>query len=227
MATGISAAFFYLARNPECYRKVAHEIRSTFGSAADIKTGSQLPACIYLRACIDESMRMSPPISTTLWRQKDPKIHQPLVIDGHVIPDGTLIGVNAYALHHNEKYFPQPFTFRPERWLEKGENEEARKLARGSFAAFSTGPRGCAGKPLAYLEFSLVLAKTLWYFDFESAPGRLGDIGGGSPGATNGRDRPDEYQVDDIFTARHDGPYLVFQTRDDVSLAQDLSLEQE
>ncbi|KAI0114209.1 cytochrome P450 [Hypoxylon sp. NC0597] len=46
-----------------------------------------------------------------------------------------------------------------------------------AFAAFSIGPRGCAGKPTAYLELSLALAKIIWYFDFETAPGKLGDIG--------------------------------------------------
>lgn len=213
VATGTSAAFFYLTHNPECYRTLAREIRSAFDSEEDIKAGPRLSGCTYLRACIEEALRMSPPVSTTLWREKDPVDHKPLVIDGHVIPHGTLIGVNTYALHHNEQYFPQPFTFRPERWLDNVDNEGARKIARAAFAAFSIGPRGCAGKSMAYLEVSLVLAKTLWSFDFERAPGRLGEVGGGKPGAANGRVRPHEYQIHDIFTARHDGPYLVFRPR--------------
>ncbi|KAI1737805.1 hypothetical protein F4680DRAFT_427939 [Xylaria scruposa] len=58
----------------------------------------------YLRACIDESLRMSPPIPGTLWREQaaDDTDSRPLVINGHVIPKGTYVGVNTYAIHHNE-----------------------------------------------------------------------------------------------------------------------------
>ncbi|KAK0634894.1 cytochrome P450 [Bombardia bombarda] len=212
VATAISAVFFYLARNRACYETLAAEIRSSFASASDIKTGPQLAGCAYLRACIHEAMRMSPPIATTLWREQDPTDDQPLVIDGHAVPKGTLFGVNPYALHHNKEYFPEPFAFRPERWLS---SEGGGKTARthDAFAAFSVGPRACAGKAMAYLESSLVLAKTLWLFDFEAAPGKLAEVGGGRVGGTDGRDRPDEFQIMDIFTSRTDGPYLVFRPR--------------
>lgn len=215
VATATSATFFYLAHNPACYETLAREIRSSFESQQDIQAGPRLSSCTYLRACIEEALRMSPPVSTTLWRQRDPGNNQPLIVDGHVIPHGTLFGVNAYALHHNEQYFPQAFTFRPERWLDSADNQEVRKVARAAFAAFSIGSRGCAGKSMAYLEVSLVIAKTLWSFDFERAPGDLGEVGGGKPGDVHGRDRPSEYQVHDIFTARHDGPCLVFKPRFD------------
>ncbi|KAI0140025.1 cytochrome P450 [Hypoxylon sp. NC0597] len=207
--TALAGAFFYLSRNPSCYEKLATEIRSTFTSAEEIKTGRQLASCRYLRACIDESLRMASPSSTTLWREQGPTDNrsQPLVIDGYAIPSGTLVGVNIYALHHNAKYFPSPFAFRPERWLEEN------SLARAAFTPFSVGPRSCAGKPLAYTEISLTLARTLWYFDFELAPGPLGKVGGGTLGRTDGRGREDEFQIQDVFGAYNDGPYLVFRPR--------------
>lgn len=209
-ATAVSAAFFYLSRYPECYKKLTQEIRSAFASAQDIKSGPQLASCHYLRACINEALRMAPPIPGTLWRSQDPNDNQPLIIDGHVIPKGTLFGVSAYAIHHNEKYYPDPFKFKPERWLE-GQT----KLAHDAFAAFSVGPRSCPGKSMAYLDSSLMLAKTLRYFDFEVAPGSLAGAGGGKVGGPPGRTRPHEFQLEDIFTARHNGPYLVFHPRDE------------
>ncbi|KAG4222612.1 hypothetical protein PC116_g28914, partial [Phytophthora cactorum] len=151
--TAISAAVFYLSRNPECYKKLVQEIRSTFTSAQDVKIGPQLASCHYLRACINEALRMAPPVPGTLWRSQDSNDNQPLVIDGHVIPKGTLFGVSAYAIHHNEAYFPDPFKFKPERWLEG--HTPASKLAHAAFAAFSVGSRSCPGKPMAYLESSL------------------------------------------------------------------------
>ncbi|KAI1410884.1 cytochrome P450 [Hypoxylon sp. FL1857] len=209
VGTALAGAFFYLSHNPSCYQKLAAEIRSTFTTADEIQTGRQLASCRYLRACIDESLRMASPASTTLWREQDPtdNQNQPLIIDGHTIPRGTLVGVNIYTLHHNAEYFPSPFTFRPERWLEEND------IARAAFTPFSVGHRACAGRSLAYAETSLVLARTLWYFDFEPAPGPLAKIGGGTCGRTDGRGREDEFQVQEIFGSYHDGPYLVFRPR--------------
>lgn len=102
-ATALSATLFYLSRNPECYAKLATEIRAAFRKGTEI-SGKGLAGCQYLRACIDESLRMSPPTPGTLWRQLAPEEEGrgPFVVDGHVIPKGTKVGVNTYSLHHNE-----------------------------------------------------------------------------------------------------------------------------
>ncbi|KAI0411106.1 cytochrome P450 [Xylaria grammica] len=206
-STGISALFFYLARNPRCYRILADEIRAAFDSGASIRNGPRLASCSYLRACFDEALRMSPPITGTLWRQQ--AAHrgdsEPLVIDGHIIPHGTQIGVNIYSLHHNEEYFPRPFEYIPERWLPG--HPEYETTNRNAFAAFSVGPRGCAGKPMAYLEASLVIAKTLWYFDFEEIVDNTKETGWLSD------DQANEYQLNDIVVSTHDGPWLKFSPR--------------
>ncbi|KAI0487709.1 cytochrome P450 [Xylaria cf. heliscus] len=220
-ATAMCGVFFYLSRYPECYDRLVGEVRSSFTTAEDIKSGPQLSRCMYLRACIDEAMRMSPPVSTTLWREQvrgDTGVPEPLVVDGHVIPPGVLVGVNIYALHHNKEYFPDPFTYKPERWIDTSEEgkEGSKYTYNAAFAPFSVGPRACAGKSLAYLETSLLIAKMLWYFDFKAAPGKLGEVGGGTAGKTNGREREKEYQLDDIFTSRHVGPHLVFTSRESV-----------
>ncbi|KAI1455226.1 cytochrome P450 [Annulohypoxylon moriforme] len=211
--TALSAVFFYLSRNPECYKKLAHEIRSTFSTGAEIR-GPALANCQYLRACIDEALRMSPPASGILWRELLPDSDdRPFIVDGHVIPGGTIVGVNIYSIHHNEEYFPDSFSFRPERWLDDSVTPERKRIMRDGFIPFSVGPRGCAGKAMAYLEISLVVAKTLWYFDFGWAQGGLGEIGAGAPGMGVGRERPGEFQLLDSFTASHDGPYLEFRER--------------
>lgn len=102
-ATALSATLFYLSRNSECYTKLATEIRTAFRKGAEI-SGKGLAGCQYLRACIDESLRMSPPTPGTLWRHLAPEEEGrgPFVVDGHVIPKGTKVGVNTYSLHHNE-----------------------------------------------------------------------------------------------------------------------------
>ncbi|KAI2618438.1 cytochrome P450 [Hypoxylon sp. NC1633] len=183
-STAISALFFYLSRNRHVYTKLADEIRSTFGSNFEIR-GQKLNSCHYLRACINEALRMSPPVTGTLWRQLYPDERQePFIIDGHVVPPGTEVGVCTYSLHHNEDYFPDPFVFLLERWLVVDEDDA-----------------------------SLVIAKTLWHFDFEIAPGKIGEAGQGVSGKVNGRGRLDEFQLFDTFGSRHVGPNLVFYPR--------------
>ncbi|KAI0533765.1 cytochrome P450 [Xylaria digitata] len=173
-ATTMSAMLFYFSKNPEVYSTLATEIRS----------GSQLNSCKYLRACIDETLRID-------------YGNDPFIVDGHVIPPGTQVGVSLYSLFHNEEYFPDSFTFRPERWLGGpvgGEDavpghETTITTIRKAFVPFLIGDRACAGKPMAYLEASLTLARVLWFFDFELAPGQVESSGARKPGRTDGRDR--------------------------------------
>lgn len=169
---------------------------------------------------------MSPPFLGTFWREFHASSHQEFVIDGHVIPPGTIVGVNPYCVMHNEAYFPEPFEFRPERWLDPDghpsgaavsdpQTEERRSLMRAAFAPFALGETGCLGKAMAYQEMSLVVARTLWYFDFAKAAGETGRLGEGEPGRSDGRGRKDEYQLIDLAVADHDGPNLVFRPRDE------------
>jgi cytochrome P450 len=217
-ATTMSSLCFYLVRYPECYKKLSQEIRSQFQSGEEIRSGHQLQGCSYLRACIDEALRMSPPSSGMLWRKQAPSKtgekpnNASFIVDGHVIPYGTEVTVNTYALHHNEAYFPDSFAFRPERWLTP-EGKDPSSLIRKAFVPFSMGTRSCVGKALAYLEISLALANISYYFDFEQAPGNQGQVGGGVKGRRDGREREDEFQLYDILTALHDGPVLMFKER--------------
>ncbi|KAH7311275.1 cytochrome P450 [Stachybotrys elegans] len=222
-ATLLSATFFYLAYYSGVYGKLAEEIRSTFPSGDAIVAGSTLTSCRYLRACIDESLRISPPISGTLWRELavDDASTAPLVIDGHVIPPGIEVGVNYYTIHHNEEYFPEPYAFKPERWLGSPGNDI--KEMQEAWAPFSLGSRSCPGKAMAYQEASLVLAKVMWYFDFEFAPGSLGEAGRGSPRLGIGRARDAEFQLYEHIAATHEGPNLVFEPR--AGVAQDFAEE--
>ncbi|KAH8890388.1 cytochrome P450 [Thozetella sp. PMI_491] len=214
-STAISALFFYLSRNPDVYQKLAEEIRITFSQSDEIRNGPKLASCRYLRACIDEALRMSPPVAGTLWREPhaDEQAGQPFVVAGHVIPPGTQVGVSIYGIHHNEKYFDEPFVFRPQRWLD--EDTETLRRMHSAFCPFSIGARGCAGKSMAYLETSLIIATTLWYFDFQVAPGESGKAGAGVEGRMDGRGRPEEFQLWDSFGSEHIGPNLIFQPREE------------
>ncbi|KAI9826792.1 MAG: hypothetical protein M1819_007263 [Sarea resinae] len=211
-STAIASMFFYLTHNPKAYTRLAQEIRSTFGSNEDIHLGQRLNSCTYLRACIDESMRMSPSVGGALWREADAG---GAIVDGQVIAAGCDVGTGIYSIHHNPEYYPCPFDFVPERWL----SEEASSihgevdLAHAALNPFSFGPRGCIGKGLAYMEMVLTWAHVLWSFEFKAADGPEGQIGEGQPGAEHGRHRTGEYQLEDRLTSAKHGPYIQFYPR--------------
>lgn len=215
VSAAMSGLFFYLSQSPGCYQKLASEVRSAFKNPREIRQGEKLTSCRYLRACIDETLRMSPPIPATLWRTQVQESCEPVIIDGHLVPKGTEIGVNIYALHHNEKIFPEPFTFNPDRWLDDGRDGKD-GIQRRSFTPFSIGPRSCPGKAVAYLEISLVMARSLWHFDFKSATGSP-DNGRGCTSAPEpwvGITKEPQFSMKDRYTSSHDGPHLVFCSRE-------------
>jgi len=209
-STALTSVFLYLSRYPECYRRLAHEIRTTFAFRSEIRHGTKLSNCNYLWACIDESMRITPPIATTLWLQL-PKSdnEQPLIIDGQVIPPGTAVGVNIYTIHHNEEYFPDSYAFKPERWLD--ESPERKKLIHDAFTPFSIGSRGCGDKAMAYQESSIAIAKTIWYLDFERPTHNVKVDWVGETTRNGGKP---ELKALDQFGSVHKGPNLIFKLRD-------------
>ncbi|KAF1961795.1 cytochrome P450 [Byssothecium circinans] len=212
-SSAIAALLFYLSRYPACYKRLANEIRTRFTDGSQI-SHSALSTCAYLRACIDEALRMSPPAPGTLWREIPRSYQERVVVDGHVIPHGVLVGVNIYAIHHNEDYFPDPSNFRPERFLSSGraetlsEKSQAQHLA---FSPFSIGTRGCMGKALAYMEISLVIAKTLWYFDFDEHS-EHSDIRTETQTILDSASKEsEEFKIHDQLIATHDGPCLLLR----------------
>ncbi|CAG8960244.1 hypothetical protein HYFRA_00012764 [Hymenoscyphus fraxineus] len=207
-STALAASFFYLTHNPHVLRKLEDEIRTKFADVEDIVTGKELGECTYLRAVLEESMRLSPPVGGILPRE----ILTPgLNIDNCPIPAGTVVGTPHYALHHNPSYFPQPYEFLPERWIEDEAGVDAVALAKSAYSPFSIGPRGCIGKSLAYAELGVALARTVWVYDFRLAGGST--VGEGVRGAGWGRERRGEYQTRDSFTSLKDGPEVVFRVR--------------
>lgn len=211
-STALASAFFYLVHNPQKLAILVREIRSTFQDIEDIQSSPTLNSCVYLRAVIDEAMRLSPPVGGILPREVLPG---GIDIDGLHIPAGIVVGTPHYAIHHNSEYFPAPFEFIPERWIPNNEpgceaTVESVSLAHLAFCAFSVGPRGCIGKGVAYVELMTTLARVLFLYEMRHVSGDR--IGEGSEGEVLGRRRKGEYQLRDCFTSMKDGPVVEFRS---------------
>jgi cytochrome P450 len=210
-STALASAFFYLTHNPQTLVKLSEEVRGKFADVEEIVAGKGLNGCVYLKAVIDEGMRLSPPVGGILPREV---LAGGIEIDGVHVPEGIVVGTPHYTLHHNAAYFPAPFSFRPERWIAGSSAEvttESVSLAQSAFCPFSVGPRGCIGKGLAYAELMESLARVVFMYDMRLAEGMT--VGEGNLDAEWGRQRKEEYQLRDSFTSLKDGPYVQFRER--------------
>lgn len=210
----LAATLFYLADNEHAYNRARDEVRSKFASTSEISLGPALSSCYYLRACIDEALRMSPPVGTGNGRETPAN---GITIDSEFIPADIDVGVSTYAIHHNEDYYSEPWTYKPERWIE-GEQGTGRGTniaqAKACFSPFSQGIRSCLGKGLAYTELTLTFASVLFVSDFKFADGELRQVGRGSKKAEHGRHHVGEFQLRDCIVGQKRGPWLVFKQRD-------------
>lgn len=141
IATALQSILSHLSQHPSAYTRLTSEIRTTFPTLSHIRHGPLLTSCHYLRACIDESLRLSPPPPGPFWRETGPG---GATIDGLHVPEGCQVAVDIWALHHNPIYFPNPFDFNPDRFMPKPAAaaviplEREPKLQRPKFDFFPT-----------------------------------------------------------------------------------------
>lgn len=208
----LAGIFFHITRNADVSAKLVEEITTTFGSASEIVTGPKLSSCKYLKAVIQEGLRVTPPAPGDLGREVQAG---GVVVDGEYFPEGTHVTTCVWALSYNEDVFSEPLKFRPERWIvgEKGATVESVELAERTLGAFSAGARGCIGKNLAWMEMSLLLARAAYLFEMRRDP--VNNLGGGDPNAKGPslRRDPNQYQLFDTFVGQRDGPLIQLKKR--------------
>ncbi|PLN84635.1 cytochrome P450 [Aspergillus taichungensis] len=165
-ATLLSGVTFLLVTNPKALARLADEVRSSFASEDEIDINS-VGRLTYMMACLNETLRMYPPVPAGLPRLV-PKSGRRIV--GHVIPENTVVAVHHWATYHNKKHFADPFEFHPERFLgdERYSDDNFDILQ-----PFHVGPRNCLGRNLAYAEMRLILARVIYNFDMKIASDSL------------------------------------------------------
>ncbi|KAF1990082.1 cytochrome P450 [Aulographum hederae CBS 113979] len=158
-ATLLCGLMNQLIRNRPLYDRLKKEIRSAIKSADDLVIANlvNLP---FMNACIEEGLRIFPPVPIGLLRTVPEGGSD---IDGHFIPGGTSVCVSSWAASHSAANFVHPDTFIPERWLSDDYSSDQKKASQ----PFSLGPRGCIGRNLTYVELRLILGALLWNFDVE------------------------------------------------------------
>jgi cytochrome P450 len=136
-ASELAWAFERLAREPAVLGRLVDEIDRDDGDA-------------YLTATVQETLRRRPVLPNAAPRL----VKQPVEIGGWRYPPGVCVIANAYLVQHDPEIYPEPYQFRPERFL-------AESPGTYTWIPFGGGRRRCLGASFAMLEMKLVLRSVL------------------------------------------------------------------
>jgi cytochrome P450 family 135 len=138
--------------------RLAHEPRVRERLVAEIDAGEDDS---YLTATVQEILRLKPivPMIPRL-------VVKPIEIGGVHYPPGVRLWGSAYLVHTDPSLYPDPYAFRPERFLEEGPGNY-------TWIPFGGGRRRCLGKAIAEPENKSVLRDVLTRYELRPASRRL------------------------------------------------------
>jgi cytochrome P450 family 135 len=134
-ATGLAWAFDLLTRNPPVMSRLV----------AAVDDGDQA----FVRAVVTESLRLRPVVPLAGRR-----LTAPLQVDGYELPPGTDVTPAIWLAHTRADRYPEPFAFRPERFLDGAPTTSA-------WIPFGGGVRRCIGAAFAEMEMRIAITEIL------------------------------------------------------------------
>jgi cytochrome P450 len=144
--TALAWAFERLLRHPGTYERLRTDDR-------------------WAEAVVSETLRLRPPIPIV-----GRAVKEDFQLNGYTIPAGEMLAPCIWLTHRREEVYPEPYAFRPERFLDKGPETYA-------WLPFGGGTRRCAGAAFAQLEMTIVMRTVAGLVDMrpaEPTPERVG-----------------------------------------------------
>jgi cytochrome P450 len=136
-ASELAWAFERLSRTPAVLERLTEEIAGGDGDA-------------YLTATVQETLRRRPVLPNAAPRL----VKRPVEIGGWDYPPEACVVANAYLIHHDPDVYEDPYSFRPERFLDE-------QPGTYTWIPFGGGRRRCLGASFALLEMKIVLRSVL------------------------------------------------------------------
>lgn len=158
-AIALTQIMYLLLRHPKDLERLREELDSALDDDEVVAPYDKVKNLPFLRAVLDEGLRLLPPTSAGLARRTPPDGAQ--ILD-HWIPGDTSVSMTIYSAHRDPEIFPNPESFLPERWMDP----EERKRMEPYFIPFTTGARGCIGRNISYLEQTVVMATLIRRYEF-------------------------------------------------------------
>lgn len=148
-ANALSFTLYLLAKHPEIQEKVFQEVNNVNSDKEDL-IGS-LAKLQYTKQCIEEAMRLYPPVYVI-----DRISIADDTVDSLDIPKNTLVLMSVYEIHRYKNYWKDPESYQPERF-----DPENKKDYSDYYYPFGAGPRMCVGNNFAMYEMILTIAEII------------------------------------------------------------------
>jgi cytochrome P450 len=155
-AAGLTWTLYHLAANPAIQERVREEVDGVLGSRSP--TFEDIGNMKLLDRVIKESLRLRPTAIGVFFRQALEDVQ----IGGWQLRKGALAGAYSWVTQRDPRWFPEPETFDPDRFLP----ERFAQLPLGAYFPFGAGPRMCIGMGMSLLEIQVVLAAFVQRFRF-------------------------------------------------------------
>ncbi|KAL2825685.1 cytochrome P450 [Aspergillus pseudoustus] len=178
-ASALTSTTWFLLQNPHALDRLRRELADAAAGnlAVDSAAAQQEDAIFpyetvkdlpFLRACIDETLRLRPPLAYALPRL----VSRPTTIAGHTVLPGTVVAVSPYSIHRHASLFRDPDAYRPERWVDfDAEFPQQREDLKKYNIVFSQGSRACIGRHLAIVELQILVATFVMRYELELVGG--------------------------------------------------------
>ena len=159
-ANALNWLWYLLAQHPEVERRLHEELDGALGGR--LPTVEDAERLHYVEMVLLEAMRLYPPAwgieRRALCEQE---------IGGCVIPAGAVVLMPTFLMNRDERFFPDPLRFDPERFAP----EAVAGRPRHAFLLFGGGPRQCIGNAFALLEGVLIVSVLAQRWRLQLAPG--------------------------------------------------------
>jgi cytochrome P450 len=159
-ALALTWSWYLLSDHPAVEATLHEEVDGAIGDR--LPSPADLPNLPYARMVLEEAIRLYPPA----WAMGR-RVLEDVEIGGYVIPSGATAIVSQYLIHHDPRWYPDPWRFDPDRW--RPEAEASRP--RNAYFPFGAGPRMCVGEDFAWMEGILVLATIARRWRLRRLPG--------------------------------------------------------
>jgi cytochrome P450 len=150
-----------LARHPEVEAQLHEELDRVLGGRPP--TVADVPRLVYTEMLIAEVLRMWP----SAWTQLRQTVHETQV-GGYTLPADTYLFLSSWVIHHDPRFFPDPWRFDPARMT----HEARHARPRFAYFPFGGGSRQCIGESYAWMEMIVVIATIAQRWRLRLAPGQ-------------------------------------------------------
>ena len=168
LAATLDWMFLYFITWPEIQHQVFEELRSIrHESCNNVVSLVEIQKIPFLQAAVYETLRLSSlnPLSTVH------KTNDIVTLKGYTLRKGTCVCVNLNSIHHNPKYWDEPYQFNPSRFLDGTSLININSIK--GFFPFGQGVRKCFGEGLTLRILTSIMANLIMHFNFDVSPWHL------------------------------------------------------